>query len=66
MTETTITHKRLAELLKAEATLSALERGGVDAWDWYGDSMPDDEELEAIDAAAEDGTLTPDFVYSKG
>lgn len=55
---TTIKLSRLAELLKAEAKLNALYNGGVDAWDWYGDSLPDSEELDAIDEAAENGTLT--------
>ncbi len=34
---------RLAELLRKEWKLMALERGGVDNWDWYDDSLfPED------------------------
>ena len=36
-----ITETRLRELLEAEARLEALECGGVDNWDWYGDSLCD-------------------------
>jgi len=57
---TTITFPRLAELLKAELKLQALHDGGVDNWDWYGDSMPDEADLDAIDEAAKMGTLTVD------
>lgn len=32
---------RLIELLTAEFNLTALERGGVDNWSWYGDSIED-------------------------
>lgn len=32
---------RLLELLEAEARLEALEMGGVDDWEWYGDSLHD-------------------------
>lgn len=35
----TITKKRLAELLTAEDKLRCLENGGVDNWEWYGDSL---------------------------
>lgn len=57
---TTITFSRLAELLKAELELQALHDGGVDNWDWYDDSMPDEADLDAIDEAAKAGTLTVD------
>ena len=57
---TTITFPRLAELLKAELELQALHDGGVDNWDWYDDSMPDEADLDAIDEAAKAGTLTAD------
>lgn len=65
MPTTTISLARLAELLKAEERLLRLERGGVDNWEWYGDSVsPDGEESiyefeDKIDAKVEDGTLTP-------
>ena len=35
----TISAKRLKELERAEAKLSALEAGGVDNWEWYGESL---------------------------
>lgn len=34
-----ITETRLRELLEAEARLEALEYGGVDNWEWCGDSL---------------------------
>lgn len=37
----TISEKRLKELVLAELNLSALEQGGVDNWEWYGDSVSD-------------------------
>jgi hypothetical protein len=61
---TSITLERLAELLKAEFRLSALESGGVDAWDWYGDSLDDaglNDFEERLHAAVADESLTPDF-----
>lgn len=38
-----VDESRLAELLKEEQKLTLLENGGVDNWEWYGDSLnPDD------------------------
>lgn len=38
------------ELLKSEAKLRLLEEGGVDNWEWYGDSLEGlDEEYDEID-----------------
>lgn len=34
-----VPEKRLRELLEAEARLAALEWGGVDNWEWYGESL---------------------------
>lgn len=34
-----ITDKRLKELERTEAKLNALEAGGVDNWDFYGESL---------------------------
>jgi len=31
--------QRLKELERAEAKLNALEAGGVDNWEWYGESL---------------------------
>ena len=31
--------KRIKELLRKEAKLNALEAGGVENWDWYGESL---------------------------
>lgn len=36
---TEISAERLAELEDKEEKLDALEAGGVDNWDWYGDSL---------------------------
>ena len=36
-----ITKSQLVELLMAEAKLNALESGGVDNWEWYGESRKD-------------------------
>ncbi len=45
--------QRLAELLRNEAKLLALEAGGVDNWDWYGECFTNDVE-ELLDADDED------------
>lgn len=37
----TVSEKRLKELILAELNLAALEQGGVDNWEWYGDSVSD-------------------------
>lgn len=34
-----IEESRLKELLESEARLAALEYGGVDNWEWYGESL---------------------------
>lgn len=36
-----LTESDLRRLVEAEAVLNALEAGGVDNWDWYGDSIND-------------------------
>ena len=62
---TSITLERLAKLLKAELRLSALKSGGVDAWDWYGDSLNNaglNDFEERLCAAVADESLTPDFL----
>jgi len=39
----TITKKHYLELIIDSEKLNRLERGGVDNWDWFGESMnPDD------------------------
>lgn len=48
MTKYIITEERLKELLEAEASLLALECGGVDNWDWYSDSLEDHYEEPTI------------------
>lgn len=45
--------QRLAELLRSETRLLALEAGGVDNWDWYGDCFTEEVE-ELLDADDED------------
>ena len=38
-----VSKERLAKLLRKEQELRLLENGGVDNWEWYGDSLnPDD------------------------
>ena len=39
MKEITISVGRYKDLLKAELELSMLECGGVDNWQWYGESL---------------------------
>ena len=36
-----VPEKRLLELLEIEARMAALETGGVDNWEWYGDALCD-------------------------
>ena len=36
-----ISDKRIKELERAEAKLNALEEGGVNNWEWYGESLKD-------------------------
>lgn len=36
-----VKESELLELLKARLRLAALENGGVDNWEWYGDSLCD-------------------------
>ena len=45
--------QRLAELLRSETELLALQAGGVDNWDWYGDCFTEGVE-ELLDADDED------------
>ena len=45
--------QRLAELLRSETELLALQAGGVDNWDWYGDCFTKEVE-ELLDADDED------------
>ena len=36
-----VSENKLRQLLKDEIKLEALEHGGVDNWEWYGDSIQD-------------------------
>ena len=45
--------QRLAELLRSETELLALQAGGVDNWDWYGDCFTEEVE-ELLEANDED------------
>ena len=36
-----VEEKKLKELIESELRLAALESGGVDNWEWYGDSLFD-------------------------
>lgn len=53
-----ITESRLQELLEAEATLIALECGGVDNWDWYSESISEHYEEPTIEEALNLGAIT--------
>jgi hypothetical protein len=39
MKDVTISADYYLDLIRAELILEALEAGGVDNWDWYGDSV---------------------------
>ena len=39
-----VSEDELKRLLKDSATLTALEMGGVDNWEWYGESIADYEQ----------------------
>ena len=44
-----ITEEELKELIKDSWRLNALDNGGVDNWEWYGEAMDrydDDEEVD--------------------
>ena len=45
MNTITISKIEYFNLKKAELELTLLEHGGVDNWDWYGDSLNPDNEL---------------------
>ena len=53
-----MSEKRMKELLRAEAKLNALEAGGVDNWEWYGESLKgwfaENELEERLDALMDD------------
>ncbi len=49
----TITKAAYASLRKADAKLNLLEAGGVDNWDWYGDSLNPDGEQSYSDICKE-------------
>lgn len=49
-----ISAKELAQLLTVNNTLIALESGGVDNWEWYGQSLRDfEKEFGDIDVDAD-------------
>jgi hypothetical protein len=49
--KTLISNEELIALRKSAATLRALEQGGVDNWQWYGDSMENYIEPEEVKGA---------------
>ena len=49
-----ITTQRLKELERAEAKLQALEAGGVDNWEWYGESLKGWREENEIEELKDD------------
>lgn len=74
MSEVKISSRRLKELERAYAKLSALEAGGVDNWEWYSESLKDfykEEQVEEIvdqylDAILETCSLEGDVEYPAG
>lgn len=46
MTKRIIEEDELLDLLNSRNILTALEQGGVDNWEWYGDSLETLEELD--------------------
>lgn len=50
-----ISERQLLELLADSAKLIALENGGVDNWNWFGDSIK-----EFFNQVIEENQLTPD------
>lgn len=60
MSEVKISEKRLKELERAAAKLRALEAGGVDNWEWYGESLKEwfkENELEELVESYADSIL---------
>lgn len=58
--------KKLAKLLRESNKLSRLEWGGVDNWDWYGESLceKDDDGLEYEDIVEmDDEELVKSYGY---
>tara|TARA_R110000751_G_scaffold8874_3_gene34420 strand:+ start:5907 stop:6197 length:291 start_codon:yes stop_codon:yes gene_type:complete len=49
-----ITKERLQELEQSEAKLNALEIGGVDNWEWYGEAMQEYEKTLQAEQDIED------------
>lgn len=45
MTKRIIEEEELLQLLRDSEMLGALQSGGVDNWEWYGDSLENLEEL---------------------
>lgn len=41
-----ITREKYIQLREAQITLNSLYKGGVDNWEWYGSSLPSDEEFK--------------------
>ena len=53
--EVKITLKEYKRLLKKQAELNMLERGGVDNWEWYGESLnPEYSTGESLDEVEEE------------
>lgn len=71
---TDISPKRLRELELAERKLRALEAGGVDNWEWYGESLKEfnkENEIEDIifrfvESVVEEITVEADVEYPAG
>ena len=55
----TISKKLYYELMVDSEKLRRLENGGVDNWDWYGDSLndPEEESLEEFEENLKAGNL---------
>lgn len=62
-----VSKNHLHELLQGYFELMALERGGVDDWEWYGESISDflkEYHSEDFEELAE--KLLPDYIATQG
>lgn len=57
-----ISEEELRGLLYCRHMLIALERGGVDCWEWYGDSISDYEKIYCDDNGIEDNLCIDEIV----
>ena len=58
-----VSESELVKLLEAEAVLNALEAGGVDNWDWYGELINESLNGTGYETVGEfvENELLPDY-----